>query len=92
MNNKTHSLLKFALVYVQISFVASSSGFDEEQLYPYHFHIVPNLSSVALGIANFISYHEFEWRKVVIITQDEDYFKMVRFLLHPCLMMISDPI
>ena len=66
-------------LYMQVSSVPSS-GLDENELYPYHFHMVPSLSNVALGIANFISYHEFGWQKVVIITQDQDYFKMVSLI------------
>ena len=61
----------------QMSFRTPSKGPDEEQLYPYHFHIVPSISLITLGIANFISYHEFGWKKVVIITQDQDYYKRV---------------
>ena len=60
----------------------SSTGPDEEKLYPYHFHIVPALSHVAQGIANFLSFHAFGWQRVVIITQDQkDYKKVSRAVL-----------
>lgn len=67
---------------VQISFTTSSKGPDEDQLYPYYFHLVPSLSNAALAIANFVSYCEFDWNRAVIVTQDEDNYK--RVLYHYC--------
>ena len=55
----------------------SSTGPDEEALYPYHFHIVPALSNIARGIADFLNFHGFGWRRVVVITQDQNHFKKV---------------
>lgn len=64
-------------VLVQISFMTSSTGPDEDKLYPYHFHVVPALSHIARGIADFISFHGFGWQRVVIITQDQKSYKKV---------------
>ena len=57
--------------------MTSSTGPDEDELYPYHFHIVPALSHIARGIADFISFHGFGWQRVVIITQDQKSYKKV---------------
>ena len=67
---------------IQISFTTSSEGPDREQLYPYYFHMLPNLSNVALAIANFITYDGFEWGKVVILTQDQDNYKKVHIIIN----------
>ena len=59
---------------------SSSSGvLDDREQFPYFFRTIPSDKDIVLGISEFIDY--FNWSRVVIISQDEEQFKVVCMLL-----------
>lgn len=66
----------------KISYSTSSASLGDRSSFPSLFSTVPSEALLAPGIASFIL--NFEWRRVVLITQEEEQYVGVSTHMHPC--------
>lgn len=59
-----------------MSYASTSIELSARRDFPNFFRTVPSDISLMQGIARFVATHP-EWEQVVIITQDEEQFKLV---------------